>query len=137
MQRRREKPACRSPQAMPGQRLLLSYAASLTLLHNISLVLEEMQLESKSSGTEGEQWHGLSAPGEQMLTCPARPWETFPPKEGAEELRCLLFFHLGSPRSPLLQQRTHERKAKGGRGGASPPHFEVEGGEANSSLLEG
>lgn len=113
--------------SMPGQRLLLSYSASLTLLHNISLVLEGMQLESKSSGTEGEQRHDFSAPGEKMPTCPARPWETFPPKERAEELRCLLFFHVCSPRSPLLQQSTSECKGKGWRGSASPPHFEVEG----------
>ena len=60
-------------------------------------------------------------------TCPARPWETFPPKEGAEELRCLLFFHLCSQRSPLLQQRTHECKGKGGRGDASPSLLKLRG----------
>ena len=57
-----------------------------------------------------------------MPTRPARCWEPFPPKEVAEELRRLLFFHLCSPRSPLLQQRTHQHKAKG----TSPPHFGVE-----------
>lgn len=65
MQRRQEKAAHPSPKAMAGECLLLGYSASVTLPHNISLVLERMQLESKPSRTEGKQeWQGLSAPGE-------------------------------------------------------------------------
>lgn len=99
----------------------------LTLIQNISVVLEGMQLESKSSRTAGEQWHSSSASGEQGLTCPARPWEPFPSKEKRRELGSSPLFHFCSPRSPVLQQRTHKCKGKGGRGGVFSPHSEVEG----------
>lgn len=89
-------------------------------------VLEGMQLESKSSGTEGQQWHSSPTPGEQILV-QQDPGRLSPLKDGAEEPRCLLFFHLCSRRSPLLQQRTRECKGKGGRGDASPSLLKLRG----------